>query len=133
VRDVILARFAEELARELDAWPPPFPDWSSEDERQRWAAGMEQKPGPEVVRLALALARLDLAREHEAFDERMRNEAPATCPGESERAALHLLVVFVTEQCLSLKEWAEGAQLTRADLSHAVELAERALFKVTLA
>jgi hypothetical protein len=37
----------------------------------------------------------------------------------------------VTERCLSLKEWAEGAKLTRADLAEAVRRVERRLFRVT--
>jgi len=32
-----------------------------------------------------------------------------------------------------VKEWADGATLTRPDLAHAVDLAERRLFRVTLA
>jgi len=132
VRDVIVARFAEELARELGSWPPPFADWVTEDLRRRWAAGLEARPTDAVLRLALELARLDLAREHESFEERMRNGAPLACRDDRERACLQLLVFFVTEQCLSLKEWAEGARLTRTDLARAVELAERQLFRVTL-
>jgi len=131
VRDVVVRRFAEELARELAAWPPPFTDWVSEEERLRWAAGVEARPRGEVLRLALALARLDLEREYPAFDERMRNEVPALCRNPAERASLHLLVFFVTERCLALKEWAEGARLTRADLSRSVERAERLLFPAT--
>lgn len=132
VRDVIVARFAEELARELGSWPPPFADWVTEDLRRRWAAGLEARPTDAVLRLALELARLDLSREHESFEERMRNGAPLACRDDRERACLQLLVFFVTEQCLSLKEWAEGARLTRTDLARAVELAERQLFRVTL-
>ncbi len=132
VRDVVVARFAEELARELGSWPPPFADWVTDELRRRWARGMEERPREEVLRLALELARLDLVREHEAFEDRMRNEAAVVCRDDRERDSLQLLVFFVTEQCLSLKEWAEGARLSRADLARAVELAERGLFRVTL-
>lgn len=132
VREVILERFSEELARELEAWPPASAEWASEAAARRFAAGMAGPPRPQVLRLALALARLDLGREHDAFEERMRNEADATCSGKGEREALQLLVVFVTERCLALKEHAEGARLSRADLVRAVELAERRIFRVTL-
>ena len=131
VREVILERFADALARELQAWPPAA-EWVSEEAARRYRAGLATAPRPEVVRLALELARLDLAREHEAFDERMRNDAGGTCRADGEREALQLLVLFVTEQCLSLKEWAQGARLSRADLVRAVGLAERRLFRVTL-
>ncbi len=132
VKEVILVRFAEELATRLRAWPPPDVEWLSEDLRLRYAAGLSGPPRDEVLRLGLELSRLDLLREHDAFDEIMRNRAPAICQGPAEQAALHLLLLYVGEECLSLKDWAEGAKLTRPDLARAVDLAERQLFRVTL-
>ena len=132
MKDVILERFAEELASRLRAWPPADVEWLSDDLRRRWSAGLAGPPRDEVLRLGLELSRLDLLREHERFDEVMRNRAPATCQGAAEEAALQLVALYVGEECLSLKEWAEGARLTRADLAHAVDLAERRLFRVTL-
>ncbi len=132
VKEVILSRFADELAERLRAWPPADLEWLSEDLRTRHAAGLEAPPRDEVLRLALELARLDLLREHDAYEEVMRNRAPAICQGPGERAALHLLALYVGEECLALKEWAEGARLTRPDMAHAVDLAERRLFRVTL-
>jgi hypothetical protein len=132
VKDVIVERFAEELAGRLGAWPPADVEWLTEDLRRRWAAGLEGPPRKEVLRLALELARLDLTREHEAFDEAMRNRAPGVCRGAAEAAALQLLVLYVTEECLAMKEWAEGAKLSRADLAGLVGLVERRLFHVTL-
>jgi hypothetical protein len=132
VKEVVISRFAEELADRLRAWPPSDVEWLSEELRQRHAAGLAGPPRDEVLRLGLALSRLDLLREHEEFDEAMRNRAPLVCHGPTEEAALQLLVLYVGEECLSLKEWAEGAKLTRADLARAVDLAERRLFRVTL-
>jgi hypothetical protein len=133
VKEVILERFSEELAGRLGAWPPPDVEWVTDDLRRRWGAGLEGAPRGEVLRLALELARLDLLREHEAFDEGMRNRAPAACQGPADEAALQLLVLYVTEECLSLKDWAEGAKLLRADLAGALDHVERRLFRVTLA
>jgi hypothetical protein len=132
VKEVILARFAEELATRLRAWPPAEVEWLSEDLRLRYAAGLSGPPRDEVLRLGLELARLDLLREHEPFDEVMRNRAPVVCRDPAEQAALQLLLLYVGEECLSLKDWAEGAKLTRPDLARAVDLAERQLFRVTL-
>ena len=132
VKEVVLSRFAEELADRLRAWPPPDVEWLSEELRQRYAAGLAGPPRDDVLRLGLELSRLDLLREHEPFDEAMRNRAPGVCRGPAEEAALQLLVLYVGEECLSLKEWAEGAKLTRTDLARAVDLAERRLFRVTL-
>ena len=132
VKEVVLSRFAEELADRLRAWPPPDVEWLSEELRQRYAAGLAGPPRDDVLRLGLELSRLDLLREHEPFDEAMRNRAPGVCRGPAEEAALQLLVLYIGEECLSLKEWAEGAKLTRADLARAVDLVERRLFRVTL-
>ncbi len=130
MKEFLLERFAEELARELAAWPPPFVEWVSEELRRRYQAGMEARPRDEVVRLALRVARLDLLREVEAIDRLMDEEAPRAWATPAEAAAGHLLARFVSEKCLGLKEWAEGAKLTRADLVGAVDLVERRLFRV---
>ena len=132
MKEVIVDRFAEELAARLGAWPPAGVEWVTEELRRRWAAGLEGAPRGEVLRLALELARLDLLREHEAFDEGMRNRAPGVCRDPADEAALQLLVLYVTEECLALKEWADGARLSRADLAGAVDRVERRLFHVTL-
>jgi hypothetical protein len=44
VKAYLLERFAEELARELLEWPPPFVDWVSEELRRRWAIGAAERP-----------------------------------------------------------------------------------------
>lgn len=131
VKDYILARFAEELARELAGWPPPFVDWVSEELRRRWAAGAAERPRDDVFRLALELARLDLAREYEAVEGRLAAEGHRV-QTPAEAAALHLLVRLVTEKCLGLKEHAEAARLRREDLVAMLDDVERRLFRVTL-
>ncbi len=130
VKAFILARFAEHLADELRAWPPPFVEWVSDELRARWAAGLAARPRDEAFRLALELARLDLSREFEAAERRLA-AAGAAAPTPEERAAVHLLVRFLTEKCLGLKEHAEGARLSREDLVRCLELVERRLFLVS--
>lgn len=133
VREVILEKFAEHLAEELQAWPPSFFEWVTEEMRVRYAAGVAERPRDDVLRFALELARLDLAREYEAFESRMVNEKPRRWLTPAEEAAGHLLVLLLTEQCHELKERAEGAKLGRDDLVRALDLVERRLFRVTLA
>jgi hypothetical protein len=128
VKTWLLERFAEDLAGEVAAWPPPFVDWVSDELRARWAAGAAARPRDEVVRLALAAARLDLARDYEGVERLLDADRERLRPGEPE--AVHLLVRFLTEKSLALKEHAEGARLTRADLDHALSLVERRLFRV---
>ncbi len=131
VKELLLERFAAELARELREWPPPFVEWVSEELRRRYAAGIAERPRDAVLRLALTVARLDLEREHEAIDRLMGSEAGRAWTTPAEAAAGHLVSRFVSERCLALKEWAEGARLTRADLAGAVRAVERQLFLVT--
>ncbi len=77
VKAYVLERFAEEVARELRAWPPPFVEWVSDELRSRWAVGAEAPPRDDVLRLALELARLDLAREWDEVERRLREEFPS--------------------------------------------------------
>ena len=132
VKAYVLGRFAEELARELAAWPPPFVEWVSDELRARWAAGAAEKPRDDVVRFALELARLDLLREFEEIERRLGAEAHRL-QTRAEEAALHLLVRLVTEKCLGLKEHAEAARIRREDLAGMLDDVERRLFRVTLA
>jgi hypothetical protein len=131
VKAYILERFAEELARELASWPPPFVEWVSEDLRRRFAAGAAERPREDVLRFALELSRLDLARAFEELDRRLAEDAHRL-KTPAEEASLHLLVRLVTEKCLGLKEHAEGARLRREDLVAMLDDVERRLFRVTL-
>lgn len=130
VKEYVLERFGEELAEELRAWPPADLPWSSDAERDRWAIGAAAHPRDDVIRLALEVARLDLAREFEQVEEHLAREA-GRLQGASEEAALHLLVRLITEASLELKERADRMRLARADLIAAVDGAERRLFRVT--
>jgi hypothetical protein len=103
----------------------------SEDLRRRWAAGAAERPREDVLRFALELARLDLARAFEEEDRRLAEDAHRL-KSPAEEASLHLLVRLVTEKCLGLKEHAEGARLRREDLVAMLGDVERRLFRVTL-
>ncbi len=131
VREWIVARFAEHLAVELRAWPPAEVEWLSDAERARWGAGLSVRPSDDALRFALELARLDLARAFEEVDRRLSAEEARRWRTPEERAAGHLLVRFLTEKCLGLKEQAEGARLRRDDLVACLDAAERLLFRVT--
>ncbi len=131
VKEYVLDRFGAELADELRAWPPAELTWSSEADRARWAAGAAARPRDEVLRLALQVARLDLAREFDRMDELLAAETPGL-HSPAEEAAVHLIARLVTEACLELKERADRLRLGRPDLIAAVDRAERGLFRVTL-
>jgi len=132
VKEYVLDRFGAELAEELRAWPPADLAWSSEAQRDRWGSGAAAHPRDDVVRLALEIARLDLAREFEQVEAHLARQAHRL-QGAHEEAALHLLVRLITEASLELKERADRMHLGRADLLSALDRAERRLFRVTLA
>lgn len=132
IKRYLLERFAGDVADELAAWPPGDLEWESEASRRRWQSGAERHPGELVIRYALELARLDLRREWDEIDRRMRGEADGWWRSPEEKSAGMLLVKLLTERCLWLKEEASGARLTRDDLCGALALVEKRLFKVTL-
>lgn len=132
MKEYVLDRFSAELAAELRAFPPAVLAWASEAERARFAAGAASRPRDDVLRLALEIARLDLAHEFERMDAHRAREGHRL-HSPAEEAALHLLVRLVTEACLELKERAHGLRLSRADLVSAIDRVERHLFRVTLA
>ncbi len=131
VKEWVLDRFGAELAEELRAWPAEGLAWSSEAERARWEPGAAAHPRDDVIRLALEVARLDLAREFEQIELHLARQAHRLHSG-AEKAALHLMARFVTEACLELKERADRMHLGRPDLIAAVDRVERHLFQVTL-
>ena len=131
VKAYVLERFAEELAAELSAWPPPVLEWVSDELRARWSTGAAEKPRDDVVRFALEVARLDLLREFEEIDRRLGAEAHRL-QSPAEESALHLLVRLLTERCLGLKEHADRLRLAREDLAGCLVDVERRLFQVVL-
>jgi hypothetical protein len=110
VRAFVVERFGMELGEEL--------------------ARREPRPPDAVVRLALELARLDLAREWEALERRLDEERARV--GDDAAAAARTLGRELVETCLDFKEWAEGARLGRADLAASLRHAEAALFRVVV-
>ena len=128
VKEFILEKFAEHLAEELRAWPPPFVEWLSEEQRARYEAGTAERPRDDVLRFALELARLDLAREYDAYEaagqraargagSRRRRTPPGRCWSCSSPSS-----------AWSSRSTPSGARLGRGDLVRALELVERRLY-----
>jgi hypothetical protein len=126
VAEFLLERFAERLASDLSGWPPPL-EWVSAELEHRYAAGLEARPSDDGIRLAFELARLDLTRALETSERLLEAEGPRSWRSPAETAAGHLLVQFLVESCLALKEAATGARLTREGLAEALRLAEKRL------
>jgi hypothetical protein len=111
LRDHLLDEAAKVLLVELRQWPLAI-----EEVDEQTGAGIAElfapdapRPSPAVLAAALKLARWDLDREHEAYDDFMRNrryqEAGIT---ERERPVLLFVSRWVLEQLMSLSDATDG-------------------------
>ncbi len=124
---------ADEAARllldELGRWPLPVQeiDARTGGEMVDLLAPDAARPSPAVFPAALRLVRWELGREHEAYDDYMRNRRYQEVGIlERERPALLLVSRWVLEQLLSLSEATEG-RVDRRALLGVVERLERGL------
>ncbi len=123
--EYLLDEVAKLLVKDLSQWPPPVRELEPS-----LAAGLHgvlesRRPPDALFEEAFRLARLDLERQLEAYDDYVRNRrwlerglAPEHKP------ALLFLTRFLIEQMLSLGEATEGRVHRKAMLS-CLERAER--------
>jgi hypothetical protein len=125
----LISEAARLLLGELGRWPLPV-----EEIDAMTGGGMVEllrpdapRPSPAVFPAALQLVRWELGREHEAYDEYMRNRRyqEAGIP-EADRPALLLVSRWVLEQLLSLSD-ATGGRVNRHSLISLVDRLERGL------
>jgi hypothetical protein len=128
--DHLLEEVARLLAKDLARWPPPVREVDLTATSQAFVellSGEQPRPAPAVYTEALKLARLELQRELDAYDDYMRNKRyleQGLAP--TDRAALLLLDRWLVEQMLSLAEATQG-RIKRPQLVHCLELVERKL------
>jgi hypothetical protein len=120
---------ARHLSAELRRWPLPIEalEPGASPEVVELLGPESPRPPAEVFMAALQLARWDLEREHEAYDDYMRNgrylEAGLV---EADRPALLLVSRWVLEQLFALSE-ATGGRVNRKSLVSIIELMGRQL------
>ena len=133
LRQHLLDEAARLLLGELGRWPLPVEEIDPRTGgRLVDLLGPDSaRPSPAVLPAALRLVRWELGREHEAYDEYMRNRRyqQAGIP-EGERPALLLVSRWVLEQLLSLSE-ATGGPVDRQALLGVVDRLERGLAGAT--
>jgi hypothetical protein len=109
--DHLLEEVAKLLAKDLQRWPPPVQELDLEVGSQFAPLFTEPSPRPAraVYDEALRLSRWELAREHEAYDDYMRNKRyleHGLAP--TDRLALLFLNRWLVDQLLGLGEATEG-------------------------
>jgi hypothetical protein len=124
----LLVECSKLFARDLAVWPPEVEDVSGA--AAALLAGDPARPTGELLREAFRLARWDLAREHEAYDDYMRNARwGAEGLTESDKPMLLFLSRLIEEQLLSLGEATQG-RVDRKGMLRVLDLTERAVLKV---
>lgn len=123
----LLDEAARLLLGELGHWPLPVEEIDAQTGK-----GLVDllrtdapRPSPAVLPAALRLVRWELGREHDAYDDYMRNRRYLDSGiAEGERPALLLVSRWVLEQLLSLSE-ATGGRVDRRALLGVVDRLER--------
>ena len=128
--DHLLEEVSRLLAKELAQWPPPVLEVdldTTSPALTELLSGEHPRPAPAVYTEALRLARLELQRELDAYDDYMRNKRyleRGLAP--TDRAALLFLDRWLVEQMLALGEATEG-RIKRPQLVRCLELVEHKL------
>ena len=127
--DHLLAEAARLLGQELQRWPLPVAevDPATGADLAPLLRSDARRPPEAVFREALRLVRWDLAREHGAYDDYVRNRRYAEQGiAEADRPALLFVSRWVLEQLFALSE-ATGGRVNRAALARVVDGVARAL------
>ncbi|MFP2897115.1 hypothetical protein [Corallococcus sp. 4LFB] len=109
--DHLLEEVARLLAKDLESWPPPVQDLDPATLGEFAPLFQEatRRPDAAVYTEALRLARWDLAREFDAFDDYVRNKRYLERGLTAEdRVPLLFLTRWLTEQMLGLGEATQG-------------------------
>jgi hypothetical protein len=120
---------ARHLATELRRWPLPVEALEPEASHEvvELLGPDSPRPPAEAFTAALQLARWDLERQHEAYDDYMRNRRYLEVGlVEADRPALLLVSRWVLEQLLALSE-ATGGRVDRKALVSIIERIRRHL------
>jgi hypothetical protein len=131
ILDHVIDEVAKLFAKDLAAWPPEIE--SLDPSTGATVAALVQNhpfgPDPRVFTEAFTLARFDIARETDAFDDYVRNQRwMATGLPASEKAMILFASRFIVEQLLGLNEHTEG-RVSRKHLLEIIDRTERQFFR----
>jgi hypothetical protein len=128
--DALMTEIAKQLAEELlGGWPPPVESLDAQTGAEFAAVLAPGAPRPPsaVLLEAVRLARWDLLREHDAFDDYVRNQRwRERNLDDGLRPAILFVARWLVEQTLSLGDATEG-RVKRKDLVVAIDRLEKRL------
>lgn len=125
--DHLVEEVSKLFADSMRGWPLEVDD--ADPATLALLAAHPVRPGDGTFREAFRLARWDLGREFDAFDDYIRNVRwVAVGLGPDERPMLLFLCRFMTEQALGLNEATEG-RINRARMVRVLERTERLLLR----
>jgi hypothetical protein len=123
----LLQECSKLFAKELSSWPPVLEDASPEV--HALLAANPLAPSADLMREAFRLARWDLQREHDAYDDYIRNqrwlERGLT---HADKPMLLFLSRFIDEQLLGLGEATHG-RVNRPSMLRVLDLTAAAVLK----
>ncbi len=130
----VLEEVAKLFAKDLAAWPPEIESLDATTGAAVAAMVQERPfgPDPRVFTEAFTLARFDIGREVEAYDDYVRHQRWTACGlPPSERAMILFTSRFIVEQLLGLNEHTEG-RVSRQHLLDVIDRTERQFFRKAL-
>lgn len=127
ILDHLVEELAKLFAESLRAWPLEVDD--PDAATVALLAATEVRPDEATFREAFRLARWDLGREFEAFDDYIRNlRFVAMGVAPDSKPMLLFLSRFMTEQVLGMNEATEG-RISRPRMLRVLERTERVLIR----
>jgi hypothetical protein len=131
LREKVLDLVADELTRDLRAWPPLTLEWLDERLHARFEPVLARPSRPELdtLRVGCELARLELLREVERIDAFWRGpQLRDLLPTPLEEETAQFLVRFLVESALELQD-VTHSRYRRSDLVALIERIEDRLLR----
>lgn len=125
--DQLMTETAKILWEDLGTWPPPLQELEAAGKREFAAllAPDSAVPKRNVYVEGIRLARWDLQRDFDAFDEYVRNRKYLDASlDDTDKPAILFIASFLTESLLALSEVTEG-RVKRTDLVLALDRLQR--------
>ena len=131
LKEFVLDQVADQLTRDLRAFPPPIDEWLDQSLQDRYRPVLERVTPPELetFRVGCELARRELLRDYELIDRFCRSpELARLAPTELEQQTVHFVTRYLVDSALAFQEFAQG-KFKRQELVELIEKVEERLLR----